>query len=117
MKTPPKYLVWWLTEEDYCGFQPQAGKNPLKIADYIWGEFCDRCGRPGRGRLWVPENIKIEQMTVSENDSRWSDYIEAGGIVIEAKDSPACALWGGRFTTLALDAVSARSIKRRFSAS
>lgn len=99
----PKYLVWWLTEHDYCGFQPRQEKNPLKLAEYIWEEFCSRSGRAGRARLWVPENIKIEKMTAAENDPRFAQYEDAGGIVIYAKDAPPCALWGGRFTDLALN--------------
>jgi len=100
-----QFLVWWLTCEDYCGYQPQQESNPLKIADYIWVEFCDRCGRPGRARLWVPDEIAVERMDADENDPRWRQYDNAGGIVIRAKDAPTCALWGGRFTDMALNAL------------
>lgn len=103
LATGSQFVVWWLNEADYCGFQPQQEKNPLKLADYIWEEFCDRCGRPGRARLWVPDGIDIEKMDTAENDPRFEQYMDCGGIVIRAKDAPACALWGGRFTDLALN--------------
>lgn len=103
LATSSQFLVWWLTEADYRGFEPEPGPNPLKLADYIWEEFCDRSGRPGRARLWVPDGIKIEKMNAEEGDPRFEQYMDAGGIVIRAKDAPACALWGGRFTDLALN--------------
>ena len=101
-------LVWWLAEADYCGFHPEQDKNPLKLADYIWEEFTSLCGRAGRGRLWVPNHIRIEKLDAAEDDPRWPEYIEAGGIVIERKDAPACALWGGRFTDFKLNPVTPR---------
>ena len=100
-----QFLVWWLNEADYFGFQPQQEKNPLKLPDYVWVEFCDRCGRPGRARLWVPDGIKVEKMDAEEGDPRFEQYMDAGGIVIRAKDAPTCALWGGRFTDMALNAL------------
>jgi len=116
VSTGSQFVVWWLTCEDYCGYQPQQESNPLKIADYIWVEFCDRCGRPGRARLWVPDEIAVERMDADENDPRWRQYDNAGGIVIRAGDAPACALWGGRFTDMALntlDFANASGLPRR----
>ncbi len=107
----PLFLVWWLNEADYFGFQPQQEKNPLKLPDYVWVEFCDRCGRPGRARLWVPDGIKVEKMDAEEGDPRFEQYMDAGGIVIRAKDAPTCALWGGRFTDMALNALDFTNAK------
>lgn len=104
-----KLLVWWLNEADYCGFQPSLENgNPLKVADYIWEEFCDRCGRPGRARLWVADRFKVQKMDAEESDPRFEPYMDCGGIVIDAADAPPCALWGGRFTDLALNPVKVR---------
>ena len=103
-----EYFVWWLTESDYCGFEPSQEANPLKIPDYAWEQFCNRHGRAGRARLWVAEHINLPsgRLPVSPNDSRFENYMTAGGIVIEAKDAQSCALWGGRITTLMLDPVT-----------
>ena len=99
-------VVWWLTEDDYAGYCPRQESNPLKMADYIYTEFCSLYGRAGRARLWVPMEIKIDRMTADPDDPRFDNYIHAGGIVIYAKDAPECALWGGRFTDLALNVVN-----------
>jgi len=96
--------VWWLSEKDYHGYEPHCGPNPLKVADYIWEQFCYRYGRPGRLRLWVPKHIDLDELPVRENDPRWDmlrgwDY---GGIVIERKDAEPCKLWSGVVTDLEL---------------
>lgn len=105
--------VWWLEEKDYHGFEPHQEQNPLKIPDYIWEQFCSRCGRAGRGRLWVPDHIEIDRLPVSNDDPNWPSYENAGGIVIEAKDAAACLLWGGRVTTLSLEEFAANAQGRR----
>lgn len=94
-QTPPKLAVWWLTEQDYHGFQPSHEEDPLAVPDYIWEAFCDRCGRPGRFRLWVPDEIELESLEIEGQDPRWAPLKElmkgdAGGIVIYLKDVQAC---------------------------
>jgi hypothetical protein len=104
--TGSQFLVWWLTEEDYCGFEPHQKRNPLRLPDYAWEQFCSRCGRAGRGRLWVPDHIKMDSLPVTEDDPRWTpELLKAGGIVIEARHADDCARWGGTITTLTLDRV------------
>lgn len=101
-----QFLVWWLTEEDYHGFEPHQDRNPLRIPDCVWKEFRSRCGRPGRGRLWVPKHIKIDSLPVAADDPRWTpELLRAGGIIIEAQHADDCARWGGTITTLTLDPV------------
>ncbi len=103
-----EFFVWWLTEDDYHGFDPHQGRNPLRIPDYAWAEFCSLAGRPGRGRLWVPAHIRVRVngLPVEENDPRWtSELLRAGGIVIEATHADDCVRWGGTITTLTLDPV------------
>lgn len=103
---PPADLrVWWLTESDYCGFEPHQEVNPLCIPDYAWEQFRDRYGRAGWGRLWVPDHIQLAGLPVAADDPRWSSFNDAGGIVIESRHAAACARWGGTITTLTLDPV------------
>ena len=102
----PIYYVWWLTESDYCGFDPCQERNPLRIPDYAWEQFRFRYGRAGRGRLWVPDHIPVTSLPIAEDDPRWTDKLKmAGGIVIEAIHADDCARWGGTITTLTLDPV------------
>ncbi len=101
-------FVWWLMPSDYQGFEPHQERNPLLIPDYAWEQFCSLCGRAGRGRLWVPDHIKIDRLPIDADDDKWKDnpvFLASGGIVIEARHADDCARWGGLITTLTLDPV------------
>lgn len=101
-----QFLVWWLRQEDYHGYEPHKEQNPLKIPDYAWKEFKALCGRSGRGRIWIPDHIKLEALPVSEHDSRWTpELLQAGGIIIEEQHAKDCFAWGGKITTLTLDPI------------
>ena len=101
-----KLLIWWLTQEDYHGFEPCQESNPLCIPDYAWVEFRSRYGRSGGGRLWVPDHLDRTNWGIDPDDPRWTPKLmESGGIVIEPKDAEACLKWGGTITTLTLDPI------------
>ena len=108
------WCVWWLTEADYCGFEPHQERNPLRIPDYAWQMFCDRYGRGGRFRLWVPPHCGVHSLDVGERDPRWKAVEargDAGGLVIEARHAEDCARWGGLITTLTLEIVGSPNVK------
>lgn len=48
-------LLWWLSETEYRFI---GDKLPKDFPEYLRAEYVSRCGRPGRGRLWVDDDIK-----------------------------------------------------------
>jgi hypothetical protein len=78
MASSNKYLIWWTAD-----WQAQEGLRLPGVPKYIRDEFHDRVGRAGRGRLWVPTGIPVEQM---DNPSKAP--VACGGVVFLAVDLP-----------------------------
>jgi hypothetical protein len=103
---PPTYYVWWLSQTDYRGFSPTQETNPLKVSDEVWEQFQARHGRPGHARLWIPKGLPKTSINIPNEDSRWTPYLNCGGIVITSKDVPPALAWGGVVTDLQLNIVT-----------
>ncbi len=54
-------LIWWTNQTDCetigAMFDTEAERIPSQWPEYLRKEFGDRCGRNGRGRLWVPSEF------------------------------------------------------------
>jgi hypothetical protein len=103
----PKLAIWWLTQADYRGFEPDQEQNPLCIPDYAWREFCSRSGRPGGFRIWASGEVDFDVLDIPRDDPRWAKLEkltggDAGGIAIYTDDAEACLRWGGVVTKLDL---------------
>lgn len=101
---PPRHLVWWLTQSDYMkmGYD-EEGFNPI-IPKYIKRLLRERYARSGRCRLWGRTEDGVNGLGIDESDPRWNAINrDAGGLVINAADGPACAKLGGLITTLTLE--------------
>ena len=77
-----KYAIWWLSQEA-CEQVINADHN---LPDYIRNELNSRQGRPGRGRLWVPKSIDLDEITWNDEATMASAASSCGGIVIDAVD-------------------------------
>ena len=70
------YLIWWTPDYDINALRLTPGIPP-----YIRREVHQRLGRVGRGRLWVPKGIPVEQMEDCDKAPTG-----CGGIVFHATD-------------------------------
>jgi len=80
------YLIWWTNGDDYekAEYYIEERINDL---EYVRKEFVNMDGRPTRGRLWIPEFIKLEAMRLFDETSNVYDYcLKAGGIVFKVDD-------------------------------
>tara|TARA_R110002020_G_C15754156_1_gene726420 strand:- start:171 stop:473 length:303 start_codon:yes stop_codon:yes gene_type:complete len=95
-------LIWWTTQEDCEKIQQM---DSVKIPNYIASEFESRCGRNGRGRLWVPDPIGLTSIKWNE-DSPVSERCEkSGGIVFYSDDIVFIEDLEGVITDLNLDQI------------
>jgi hypothetical protein len=81
-----KYLIWWTSQDD-CERIAPLDTWPT----WLYGEFCSRHGRPGRGRLWVPTRFNEDAEMPEEATWRSDNWLcaaaeTAGGIVIPSKE-------------------------------
>jgi hypothetical protein len=80
-----RFLIWWTNQGD-CERITPLDSWPT----WLYDEFRSRYGRPGRGRLWVPQlwkNDAPKGITVEWDDGKnWLCRAanDAGGIVIPA---------------------------------
>lgn len=88
MNKDHRYLIWWTSQED-CERIAPLDTWPT----WLYDEFNSRMGRPGRGRLWVPESIDRigdvpQGVTVWDDVNNWlcKAANNAGGIVIPASE-------------------------------
>lgn len=96
------YLIWW-TSQRACRELDQLDLSHLP--DYIQVEFRSRNGRNGRGRLWVPDHIAVEEIEWPEKPGAWLAD-ECGGIIIDAKDLKAVFSLPGFITDLELNVIN-----------
>ena len=81
--------VWWVNQSD-C---ESINEDNINVS-YIRKEYDSRNGRAGRGRLWVPKQIKLQQVELPStvvfegNDTH-------GGIVIFKEDVESIRNFGG----------------------
>ena len=100
-------LVWWTTYVDclfICEHNLLAG-----APEYIVSEFEDRCGRNGRGRLWVsnhlPQDVKIPSCWRLTRQA--SEHRSAAGVVFERAHYQHLAALPGEITDMACEPFTA----------
>lgn len=72
--------VWWVNQAD-C----EAIDEGRISEGYIREEYSSRLGRAGRGRLWVPDGIKVQKVEVPKTVV-YEGQDTHGGIVIFKAD-------------------------------
>ena len=96
-------LVWWTTYVD-CLF---ISEHHLLAGapGYIVREFDDRCGRKGRGRLWVPSNLPqdVEIPNCWRLTRQADERRSAAGIVFERAHYQHLANLPGEITDMACE--------------
>lgn len=98
--------IWWTAQED-CIFEPYH-RNYTRLPNYIWEQYCARYGRAGRGRLWVPADIGLEDIGITEYNPKWEDerkLINCGGIVFRRGSLLILRRFPGYITDFNLNAV------------
>ena len=80
--------IWWLSEADYevIGDPPITGWPA-----YLLRQYESRRGRPGRGRLWVDQEIEAEHgpLRVDWPRTLLGVVLErCGGLVVRIEDVP-----------------------------
>jgi len=101
-ESPKGFLIWWLSKDEQAQIKP---KQWLRVPIYIKNELTSREGREGRGRLWVPKDIDLEEIPWNDNHPNAQRIMNesAGGIVFHASDQEALAGLPGLITDLKLD--------------
>ncbi len=79
------YLIWWTNQAD-CEAVIAKDAYHLEWPDYLRNEFGSRLGRNGRGRLWTPHGIPLEEVPWDDNWPLCRAAKDCGGVVIHAKD-------------------------------
>lgn len=101
-ESPKGLLIWWLSRDEQAQIIPEQW---LQIPIYIKNELASREGREGRGRLWVPKDIDLEEIPWDDNhpNAQRVTNESAGGIVFHSSDRQALAGLPGLITELNLD--------------
>lgn len=100
-----QYLIWWTDEADSHRLYELHGRDIPDLPAYIVSEFMNRLGRAGRGRLWVPDNIPVEEIEWHE-EKAYSEYADrSGGIVFHRRDHQIVAGLPGHITDLEMNPV------------
>jgi hypothetical protein len=81
--------VWWVNQAD-C----EAIDETRITEEYIHEEYQSRLGRNGRGRLWVPKGIQVQQVEVPKTVV-YEGQDTHGGIVIFKADVEKVRSLGG----------------------
>jgi hypothetical protein len=120
-----EFAIWWLSQEDQetLGDIPslddpdeeeeRAAYRGPNLPEYIRREYSSRYGRPGRGRLWVAEELglpidfaideawfdsRLGRMLAGYQDEFGHWHGGYGGVVIRAVDAPLVANLPGLVT-------------------
>lgn len=95
-----EYCIWWLSGID-CDRIPEDIEEQLPA--YICKEVRSLRGRNGRGRLWVPSEIPIEEIDWDITKPMAAEASKAGGIVIKKEDVKHVACLPGFITDTSLN--------------
>lgn len=99
---PKPLVIWWLSQEA-ATVAVTLLKAGAYLPPYIEKEVRSRCGRPSRGRLWVPPHIDLEQIPWDDDKPLAPHAALCGGIVIEMRHVARVACWPGFITSLQMD--------------
>ena len=97
--------IWWLSQADCeaIAVDEHAPEGEL-LPQYLKDEFNSRYGRPGRGRLWIPEGIDGFDVSWPEPETPIAKICgNCGGIVFWRKDMDALSILPGLVTDLFLN--------------
>lgn len=108
------FLIWWTDQSDierieHLGLHGDLDHWPA----YLTEQFESRNGRPGRGRLWVADEIEKdrpappEEAEFGEHNPVCRMASNCGGIVIRSRDYEIVATLPGFITTFACSLVRA----------
>lgn len=80
--------MWWTSQADAesIGERGIRAKSYRGVPKYIRDEFGSRYGRPGRGRLWIPDGIPVSSVAWADERPTCRAASECGGIVFRAED-------------------------------
>lgn len=77
--------IWWLN--GHSDNEMIIGDGSIeRLPEYIASEVHSLHGRPTRGRLWVPPEIRLNEIEWDDNKPRASECANRGGIVFWRKD-------------------------------
>jgi hypothetical protein len=97
MEKHEQVVIWWLNQSDHEMVSLLC--EDAEIPQYIIKEFNSRVGRAGRGRLWIPEEIKFAGIKWQDDDPIFDAVGDSyGGIVIHRCDVHHIVSWPGFVT-------------------
>jgi hypothetical protein len=108
-----KYVVWWLSQQA-AELIYESADIMQDLPDYICTQVKSRYGRPGRGRLWVPDDIPIEEIEWDEEKPMARIAGMCGGIVIKRSSISDVAHLPGFLTDLLLEPILLAEMSDRF---
>ena len=91
-----EYVIWWL-DQSACELAGALGARDAPWPEYIKREFSSRCGRAGRGRLWLAPEIELTGGIPWKDGDPAYDAVwrGCGGIVIRREDARHVLSWPG----------------------
>lgn len=90
-----QYAIWWLNQRA-CELAVALGADTSTWPEYIKEEFDSRVGRPGNGRLWVPQDFEFPGIEWKDGDAAFDAVAkDCGGIVILRTDAHHVLSWPG----------------------
>lgn len=117
--------IWWLSQDDcermaWMMYPPASESMPPEkyhelldkrqresvLPAYIESEWYSRYGRAGRGRLWVPPDIELREITFKGPMA--GSAIHCGGIVLHMRDAMSVAFLPGFVTNLQLEPLQSK---------
>jgi hypothetical protein len=95
-------LIWWLSQVDYeCVY---TVLDYLHLPEWLRNQVISRCGRHGRGRLWVDEQFDVKEITWDNSKPLAAVAANCGGIVITKEAAHLVLSLPGFVTDLELNA-------------
>lgn len=89
------FIVWWLSQKDCETLAAVFPSQFRSLSPYLKETAENRFGRPGWGRLWIPEEILIIEINWDNQKPATQYAKDCGGVVCWKKDLPAiCGLPG-----------------------
>ena len=98
-----EYLIWWLDQFEAERLYDLL--DQIDLPEYIKVEVRSRYGRSGRGRLWVPRHIDLQEILWDDDKVTAKLASKCGGIVFEPKHYDYISILPGFITDLNLDFV------------
>lgn len=85
MSDKQDFVIWWLSQASCTAIDSACYLFPWPA--YLRSEFQSRIGRSGRGRLWIPKGIDLEEIPWPNPETDVSRRAnQCGGIVMWRRD-------------------------------